>query len=330
MTAYGRKPKKILGQCRVVGNELVNESGVIQVHTLIYNLNKINQQSLRMADQQQTPSQHFERNYRRGTLRYHLSSFWLGYLYELKTRVEYTFANKRNPEKKFVIFTSGRSGSTLLVDLLNSHPDVQCDGELLKRRVAFPKSLVQTFEQQSKHPIYGFKLLSYQLMNVQTGIKDKHAFLEYLTQKQQYQLIHLERKNKAKQALSIIYAFYRGQWHNQSGSQQKKTKRFALAPDIYLFFLEELMLLEQFEQEMLLHRDHLSLVYEDDLGRQDLYKETMQRVADFLDLDTFQVETTLRKVTPSRLSDIITNQEELVGAVRNSQFDEYAEVLAKM
>ncbi|MEM1324448.1 MAG: hypothetical protein AAGI23_00760 [Bacteroidota bacterium] len=281
-----------------------------------------------MANKQ--ASDHFQRNYRRGTLRYHLSSFWLGYLYELKTQAEYAFSTKRQPEKKFVIFTSGRSGSTLLVDLLNSHPQLQCDDELLKRRVAFPKSLIRTFEQQSQQPIYGFKLLSYQLMNVQTGIHDKRAFLDHLTQQEQYQLIHLARQNKAKQALSIIYAFYRGQWHNQSGSRQKQTAKFELSPDIYLFFLEELVILEQFEQQMLQDRDYLSLTYETDLGRPEYYETTMQCVADFLNIDNFQVETSLRKVTPSKLSDMITNQEELVNVVRNSRFEQYAETLAQM
>lgn len=272
----------------------------------------------------------FERNFRRGTLRYHLSSFWLGYLLEMKTHVQLLGSKGQTPEKKFVIFTSGRSGSTLLVDLLNSIPSIQCDGELLKRRVAFPNALVHKFEQQTTRPIYGFKLLSYQLLNVQTGIKDKQAFLDQLIKEQNYQLIHLSRNNKAKQALSIIYAFYRGQWHNKGGSKQKAVKRFELSPEVYLFFLKELEILEAFEQASVKDRAHLSLTYEKHLKQPEFYPKTMEMIADFLNIETVPVETKLRKVTPSKLSDMISNQEELVKAVRNSPYEEYAITLEQM
>ncbi|MEM9847436.1 MAG: hypothetical protein AAF847_06075, partial [Bacteroidota bacterium] len=215
-----------------------------------------------MAQNNSVYTKRFQRNYLKGTIRYKLSAFWLGYLLELKSRLQHSFGKSEQPKQKFVIFTSGRSGSTLLVDLLNSSPDLQCDDELLKRRLAFPIPLIRSFAAQSEKDIYGFKLLSYQLLNVQTGIKDKHQFLDRLIQEEGYQLIHLSRDNKAKQALSIIYAFYRGQWHNQAGSKQKIAKRFELDPDVYLHFLSELKILEQFEQEMVRSREHLSLTYE--------------------------------------------------------------------
>jgi len=283
-----------------------------------------------MTQDDNTYTKRFQRNYRKGTLRYKLSSFWLGYPLELRSRLQNALGNKKVPEKKFVIFTSGRSGSTLLVDLLNSSPAIQCDDELLKRRVAFPISLVRSFEQQSEQSIYGFKLLSYQLLNVQTGIKDKKRFLDKLIYQEGYQLIHLSRDNKAKQALSIIYAFYRGQWHNQQGSKQKEAKRFELNPDTYLHFLEELQVLEAFEREMVRNFEHLSLTYEQDLRQPEQYEKSMQRVSEYLGVEIVRPETNLKKVTPSRLSDMISNQEALIEAVRNSPFEEYAGILEKM
>lgn len=283
-----------------------------------------------MVQEENTYTKRFQRNYRKGTLRYKLSSFWLGYPLEVRNRLQNAFGEKNNPEKKFVIFTSGRSGSTLLVDLLNSSSAIQCDDELLKRRVAFPISLVRSFEQQSKRSIYGFKLLSYQLLNVQTGIKDKQIFLDKLIHQEGYQLIHLSRNNKAKQALSIIYAFYRGQWHNQQGSKQKEAKRFELNPDTYLHFLEELTVLEKFEQSMVSKYDHLSLTYEKDLRQPAQYEESMQRVSEYLGVEIARPETNLKKVTPSKLSDMISNQEALIEAVRNSRFEEYAGILEEM
>jgi len=283
-----------------------------------------------MAEDHSTYTKRFQRNYLKGTLRYHISSFWLGYLLEVKSHLEHLFRKNNDPEKKFAIFTSGRSGSTLLLDLINSSPNLQCDGELLKRRVVFPTMLLRSFAKQSSQPIYGFKLLSYQLLNVQKGIKDKRLFLDKLTNDEGYRFIHLSRNNKAKQALSIIYAFYRGQWHNQEGSKQKAAKRFELDPNIYLHFLSELQALEDFENAMMVDRTHLSLSYENDLSSPDKYENTMAQVADFLDIPVVAPQTNLKKVTPSKLSDMISNQEDLVKAVKNSPFETYASVLEKM
>lgn len=283
-----------------------------------------------MAQDDNTYTRRFQRNYRKGTLRYKLSSFWLGYPLELSNRLQNALGHKNVAEKKFVIFTSGRSGSTLLVDLLNSSPEIQCDDELLKRRVAFPIPLVRSFERQSERLIYGFKLLSYQLLNVQTGIKNKKKFLDQLIHEEGYQLIHLSRNNKAKQALSIIYAFYRGQWHNQQGSKQKEAKRFELNPATYLHFLGELQVLEDFEQAMVSNFEHLSLTYEQDLQQPEQYEKSMQRVSEYLGVEIARPETNLKKVTPSKLSDMISNQEALVRAVRNSEFEEYARILEEM
>ncbi len=37
----------------------------------------------------------------------------------------------KNKTSKFIIFGQGRSGSTLLKQLLDSHPEITCEGELL-------------------------------------------------------------------------------------------------------------------------------------------------------------------------------------------------------
>lgn len=38
------------------------------------------------------------------------------------------------PKTRFVLVNNGRSGSTLLVDLLRSHPAIDCQDEILNER----------------------------------------------------------------------------------------------------------------------------------------------------------------------------------------------------
>ena len=81
-------------------------------------------------------------------LRYYVSTQFLGYPFELKTRINNYFIKKGAPENKVVIFSSGRSGSTLLVELLNSFPSVHCDPELLKRKLVSPLKLIKAKSSQ--------------------------------------------------------------------------------------------------------------------------------------------------------------------------------------
>jgi hypothetical protein len=272
----------------------------------------------------------FYRNFKLGTLRYNISSFYLGYPLELWHTLSKTFSVSHQPLSKFVIFTSGRSGSTLLVDLINSNPDVYCDGELLKRRVAFPYALVKKFEKNATQNVYGFKLLSYQLLNVQTGIKDKKSLMDKLVYEENYKLIYLDRENKAKQALSIIYGFYRGKWHNENGKSNNKTAAFELDPTVFLKFLTELDILEKFEKSIIANYPHLYLSYEKDLRSEENRISTMKRVYDFLEVPYVESNTTLNKVTPSELSSMISNKTDVIDFLKNTPYSHYIPTLERM
>ncbi len=272
----------------------------------------------------------FKRNYRKGTWRYHIASYYAGYPLEFWNRIKQLPAVKNSPDSKFVIFTSGRSGSTLLVDLLNSNPLIQCDLELLKRRVAFPLPLVRSFEQQSEKPVYGWKLLSYQLLNVQTGVKDKKAFFEQLIQKENYKLIYLTRGNKVKQALSIIYAFYRGTWHNKEGSEQRQIERFEMDPKIFHHFLKEVDILDKFEKEMIADIPHLFLTYEDNLKEVIQHELTIKHISDYLNIEAVKPDTSLRRVTPSKLENMISNKQQVIKYLANTDYAHYVPTLEKM
>lgn len=65
------------------------------------------------------------------------------------------------PTKKFVIFTVGRSGSRLLVSLLQSHTHIHCDDELFQRKLISPLNYLRLKERLSRKDVYGFELNTY-------------------------------------------------------------------------------------------------------------------------------------------------------------------------
>src|SRR4030095_16137361 len=70
------------------------------------------------------------------------------------------------PQKKFVIYTRGRTGSTVLTDLINSHPDIFCDAEIFNfiycnTKVLFPRAYIKSCSKRAsiyKKKVYGFKV----------------------------------------------------------------------------------------------------------------------------------------------------------------------------
>lgn len=112
---------------------------------------------------------------------------------ELSNYGGYLWKQSQLPEKKFVIFGRGRSGSTLLVELLDSHPQIHCDNEILHDRVLFPRLYIDSCASRYQSQVYGFKFLSYQIKDVQR-ISQPKKFLLQLYQSG-YKIIYLRREN---------------------------------------------------------------------------------------------------------------------------------------
>ncbi len=129
----------------------------------------------------------------------------VGYGVETFNWLSHPFLKKTLPSKKFVIFGSGRSGSTLLTKLLDKHSQIECYGEILRRKMLFPGSYIERCSQTAQKPIFGFKLLSYQLQTTQTSIQNKKTFLSNLV-KDGYQN-HLFRAKKHTPAGIICHVW---------------------------------------------------------------------------------------------------------------------------
>lgn len=113
------------------------------------------------------------------------------------------------PEKKFLIFAEGRGGSSVLVNLLNSHQDVYCDGEIFNAvsnyKIRFPQLYLKSRKQITRliaKPVYGFKAKYTQLVIQQGYQKD---FLKKL-HNSGWKIIYLKRSNFLKATISTIVA----------------------------------------------------------------------------------------------------------------------------
>lgn len=223
-------------------------------------------------------------------------------------------------QSHFVIFGRGRSGSTLLVDLLSSGDRIFCDTEILNRPVLSPFHHIRNCSRMHPAEIYGFKLLSYQLQSVQ-NLSDPKAFLDKLVREKGYQLIFLTRENLLRQTLSKHYANFRNAWHDKG----KSNDRSKMTVDIPLLIshLDAGYALGQFEEKMLNNLPCLRLTYENDLSEPDKQRETITKVTAYLGTDDFEPKTNLRRITSNAYSDFIENFEKLERALENTRYADF-------
>ena len=268
----------------------------------------------------------FKRQEQRFDIKYYLSTNFLGYPEEIKLRYKAYWRKEKDPDTKFLIFSSGRSGSTLLLDLIQKHPEVYCDSEILKRRLLNPKKLIQARAKLSKTSIYGFKLLSYQLRDVQKGIKNNKVFIEELVE-DGFKIIYLNRQNKFLQALSLFKAISQAKWHTTKTNKSPASK-LEVDPKKLTNLIEDLKELEAFEQYILAGIPHLPVIYEKDLSNELAQGLTMTRVCEMLNIQHHPVKSKLKKINPTKPSLLISNWEEVQKHLENSSARNFLAKLA--
>jgi len=119
-------------------------------------------------------------------------------------------SNKSN--LNFIIFAHYRTGSTLLANLLNCHPEIFCDTEIFLKflkskfnKVFFPDLYITGKLAKKKNRIYGFDLKLYQLkeLNICYSDQQHQDFLLNLYQND-CKILYLRRRNLFRQEASSL------------------------------------------------------------------------------------------------------------------------------
>ncbi len=118
--------------------------------------------------------------------------------------------------KPFVILTMLRSGSYYLVDLLNQHPDIVCNGEPLSTN-----ELTGWRLSQPQTAFVGFKLMD-------RHIAEQPVFLDMVRACPEMHYVVLERNNQFETLRSLNQVWITNQWSDWEGEGEQ------LLPVIYL------------------------------------------------------------------------------------------------
>ncbi|MEW6179831.1 MAG: hypothetical protein AB1522_07885 [Chloroflexota bacterium] len=229
----------------------------------------------------------------------------------------------RNQVTPYVILFIERDGSTYMISLMTSHPQIQAVYE----RFAVLRQQGATAEDQlnwarnfytpsliNKYAAVGFKT---KLVDV----LDKEGFVNLLREKK-VKILQMQRRNQVKAVVSRINAKRlfdaSGKWNLYN--EKERLPAFEIDPVIFQQYLQERI---EADQELNTFTVNLGLptlkmVYEDILVNRDA---VLSRVFEFLGVEPFPVQANTLKNTNDNLREVILNFDQLRSLYVNTPFE---------
>lgn len=244
-------------------------------------------------------------------------------------------------QQNVVMFHIGRSGSSVLGDLLNQHPDIHWDGEIYEdvlqawerqHNTALTNSSNFTFQpvdrlrnrmRLSEKKIYGCEVKFFHLNFTDYNLKN------YI--KQVYKLgikrfIILRRKNFLRKIVSSVIAHQQAKFHISS---QEKAALNQVKLDVNNVQIDRegkplIAYLQEFEEKfyeldlLLNNAEVLRLTYEDDIAASPLVG--YEKVCNFLEVKPQPVIVNYGQTTPFELANVIINFDDVKQTLNDTPF----------
>jgi hypothetical protein len=219
-----------------------------------------------------------------------------------------------NP-KPFMIYGRPRSGTTLLVRLMDQIPGVRCDGELLHFFLLSPSGFLRNLPRRAGSGVhaYGVKVLSYQLMEIQR-VRRPLAFFDRLN-RYGYGVVHLTR-NTWDQTLSLMKAQESGLYFSDTATG---TKTLRLDPERFLDLLRWNEKMLDYEKSVMSHVEHFGIHYDHDLREPSRHQQTIEALCAHLDVPSADVDVAMRRTGGESGLQKVDNMEELAARIRHSE-----------
>jgi len=239
---------------------------------------------------------------------------------------------------KFVVFTTPRTGSTLLVKSLDTHPEIFCAGEIFLLggtsfhgecsfhfwKLPLPKKMIYVlnfpnmwmnlksflnrfFTSRNGERARGFKLMHFQT-----------AYLPGITEyikKNDVKVILLLRENLLKNTLSDLRARQTGVYHN-SGKSTEKLPKFHIDLELLGKKMAEIERFNRQLEQTTASMDRLKITYEEF----DNWDATMSKVLNFLNVKNIPLAPVSKKLNPSKLEDMIANYDEMKSWLQQNNY----------
>lgn len=226
------------------------------------------------------------------------------------------------PEQRFVILAQGRTGSTLLTSLLDSHPQIRCNDELLQRPRIAPLRYIDQVARAATLPRHGWHLKSEQLKWRQAD-RPVGPFLDALEARGS-KIIYLWRENVLEQSVSMFFAVASGAWHHRNNGQIKRVKELELDPEELYSQMKQRSRVLELDRALLSGRDYCEINYERDLRTEDARGPALARIQEFLGVEYHPLASELRKSVNRPIHKLIKNYAEIAESLEGTPYAQLA------
>jgi hypothetical protein len=204
---------------------------------------------------------------------------------------------------KALVLAKQRSGSTLLIEMLNSHPDILGLGEIIE----YCKSDRARFRKILNCPPNSVPKIMYNQLTksvedylIATGVK----------------IIHLKRLNYAKRLVSEFINMNKELTGRKEAKSYKKLEPVKIEVSMPWFreqYLEDIKDMAHFKS-LFRFNPYMEVIYEDMTGGEEVTQmpeEIARPLLDFLEVPYHPLTTKLRKQNPTKLEDFVLNYNEI-------------------
>jgi hypothetical protein len=242
--------------------------------------------------------------------------------------------------RTFIILCAARTGSTMLRQLLDSHPEVCCYGEIMASAVTpdrwdsagrirrkllepYPEGPRQFLREFGQHPA-GCKAIGFKIKYEELVRPDYAWLLDWLKDHREVRVIHHRRENLLKRLISeVIATRVHGVFNVQSERDLPAAVSIRLTvgecmEDFARIQGRQISFRESF-------RDHamMETTYEAVVDNRDGVRE---RMAIFLGVARADLTTRTLKINPDDVRQVLENYEALAEAFRGTPYGRYFDV----
>jgi|GEM_PF-3016651 len=223
-----------------------------------------------------------------------------------------------------MILTAGRSGSTLLVDLLNANSEIHCEGEILATHAAGFDAVaaLETYVREKNCTHFGFKAKRFHFENC--FHLNLNTVLDTLAQNG-WTFVYVYRRNLVDIAVSKFYAEGRGKYFNYSHEKKPSAPSIEFDADTFIGFLEYIDEYNQNDRSSIQNYPHLSICYEEDLLDNSQHTDTLKKIYQFLGIKKrlYRKKIYTTKIVPEDRSEIIRNWADIKKRVQATKYREF-------
>lgn len=233
----------------------------------------------------------------------------------------------KSERANIALIHAGRSGSTILADLLQQDRDILWRGELIKHLDADTRNWQHIIDsamlQSGRNRIFGAEFKFFHMLNFSPSVA---AFIGTLEEMGFDRFIVLERRNYLRKIVSSVIANKTGVWHTANNTPVEQQRIELDTENIFIdnhttTLIDALAAYTQSFDDIkveLRHRSTLFLNYENDIQSSPL--QAYQAICEFIDKPIDTVSIRYGRTNAQPLTTLLSNYEHVAEVLDNTPY----------